>query len=59
MWEGTRAEYRALEEEASAAEQASLRQTWLYPSAAVALLGVTLLVIARRHDQRTAMEERR
>jgi hypothetical protein len=58
VWEGTWAELDALEDEAMAAEQASLRRTWLYPSSAVALFGVTLLVISRPRRRRTEEERR-
>ena len=51
VWEGTEEEWADLSAEARAAHQADLSNTWLFPSAAVALIGLGIMVFDRRRTR--------
>jgi len=48
VWEGSEAEWQVITEEGRATYQADLRTTWLYPSAAIAAIGLVIYLIGRR-----------
>jgi hypothetical protein len=48
VWEGTEEEWQTIVEDGRAAYQADLRTTWLYPSAAIATVGLIIYMIGRR-----------
>lgn len=50
IWVGTEEEWNELTAEARSAHQADLRNTWLYPSFAVALVGLGIVVFDRRRS---------
>lgn len=47
VWEGSEEEWQLLTEEDRAAYQADMRTTWLYPSAAIAAVGLVIYLIGR------------
>lgn len=48
IWEGPQNEWGALLGEAETNYQADLRNRWLYPSAALALIGLLIVIFTRR-----------
>ena len=48
IWEGTEEERGALHVEANDEYQADLRNTWLFPSLGIAVIGLLLVVFGRR-----------
>ena len=50
VWEGTEEEWQAVTTEASSEYQNDLRIRWLYPSAAIAVVGLVVYMIGRRRS---------